>query len=240
MYGRNPIREAIKAGRQLDKLFVVKDIDPSGMDITCRAREQGVPVVYVHRAKLDKLTAGAAHQGVAAFIAARKYSELEDILQIAREKGEPPFILIADGIEDPHNLGAIIRTAECAGMHGVIIRKRHACGLTSVVDKVSAGALEHMAVARVNNIAAFIEDLKNQGIWIAGADMAGDPVYNANLKGALAIVVGAEGKGLSMLVAQKCDFLISLPQRGLVGSLNVSSAAAAIIYEALRQRIFSQ
>ena len=237
IYGRNAIREALKSGRQLDKLMVNKDMDGYAAEIVKSARQAGVPVVYLERTQINKITNTTSHQGMAAYVASQSYVEIADILAIARDKGEDPFILVADGLEDPHNLGAIIRTAECAGVHGVIIPKRRACGLTPVVSKVSAGAVEHMAIAKVNNTAAAIDELKAAGVWVAGADMGQGYAFDRDMTGPLALVVGSEGEGLSRLVKEKCDYLVAIPMFGKVDSLNVSAATSVITYEVVRQRL---
>jgi 23S rRNA (guanosine2251-2'-O)-methyltransferase len=200
------------------------------------ARERGITLIECDRARLDSLSCGGRHQGVVAVAAERNYSTVEDILALAKERGEPPFIIILDGVEDPHNLGAIIRSAECAGAHGVIIPKRRAVGLTSTVSKASAGALEHMLVARVTNLASTIDELKEKGLWLYAADMDGADYHSTDLKGSAAIVLGGEGSGVSRLVKEKCDFVVSIPLYGRVNSLNVSCAAAIILTEVARQR----
>ena len=199
-------------------------------------KDAGIPVMKVEKAALDRVAAGQAHQGVAAYISPYEYAEMEDIFARAAEKNEDPFIIILDNLEDPHNLGAIMRTAECAGAHGVIIPKRRACGLTEVVAKASAGAIEYMPCVKVTNIAQTIEELKEMGIWVAACDMGGQEYYKADLKGKLAVVIGSEGFGISKLVKDKCDFVVSMPMVGKITSLNASNAAAVIIYEVRKQR----
>ena len=201
------------------------------------AKEAGAAVVETDRRKLDQLSATGAHQGVVAMVAAHAYATVDEILENAKSRGEAPLIVLCDDLSDPHNLGAIIRTAECAGAHGVIIPKRRSAGLTAVVDKASAGALEHMAVARVPNLAAAIETLKKNGLWIYGTAAEGtNELWKTDLTGPACIVIGSEGDGISRLVREKCDFLVSIPLRGQISSLNASAAAAVLLYEALRQR----
>ena len=233
--GRNPVTEALKSGREIDKL-VVSATEGSMIKILAQAKEKGIPVMKVEKAALDRLAQGQAHQGVAAYISPYAYSELDDIFALAEERGEDPFILILDNLEDPHNLGAIMRSAECAGAHGVIIPKRRACGLTEVVAKASAGAIEYMPCVKVTNIAQTIEELQERGIWVAACDMGGQNYYEADLSGKLAVVIGSEGFGISKLVKDKCDFVVSMPMVGRITSLNASNAAAVILYEVRRQR----
>ena len=233
--GRNPVTEALKNGREIDKL-VVSATEGSMIKILAQAKEKGIPVMKVEKAALDRLAQGQAHQGVAAYISPYAYSELDDIFALAEERGEDPFILILDNLEDPHNLGAIMRSAECAGAHGVIIPKRRACGLTEVVAKASAGAIEYMPCVKVTNIAQTIEELQERGIWVAACDMGGQNYYEADLSGKLAVVIGSEGFGISKLVKDKCDFVVSMPMVGRITSLNASNAAAVILYEVRRQR----
>jgi 23S rRNA (guanosine2251-2'-O)-methyltransferase len=236
--GRNPIIEALKAGRPINRILLAENIGRhSGVaEILRMAREQGVPVEYVVKQALDD-SGTPAHQGVVAYTAAKDYVSLEDLLDISRERGEPPFYCILDGVEDPQNLGSILRTAEAAGVHGVVVRSRRAVGLTAAVAKASAGAVEYVPVARVNNIAQAIEDLKKKNIWVTGVDPEGKADYaGIDYRPATAIVVGGEGQGLSALVGKRCDYLVSIPMRGKIGSLNVSVAAALVMYEAARQR----
>ena len=200
------------------------------------AKEKGVVVQEVVKQKLDDMSQTKNHQGVIAIVSEHEYAEVDDIINMAAEKGEKPFIIILDNITDPHNLGAIIRTAECAGAHGVIIPKRRSVGLTAVVGKTSAGAIEYMPVARVTNISRTIEDLKKQGVWVVCADMGGDDHFDASLDGAIALVIGSEGEGVSRLVKEKCDFTVSIPMYGKISSLNASVAAALLMYEVVRQR----
>lgn len=233
--GRNPITEALKSGREIDKLMVSAE-DGSMKKILALAKERKVPVMKVERSAIDRIAEGKAHQGACAYVSAYAYAELEDIFRIAEERDEDPFIIILDNLEDPHNLGAIMRTAECAGAHGIIIPKRRACGLTEVVAKASAGAIEYMPCVKVTNIAQTIEELKERGVWIAACDMGGQEYYKADLKGKLAVVIGSEGFGISRLVKEKCDFVVSMPMVGKITSLNASNAAAVIIYEVRKQR----
>ena len=205
--------------------------------ITREARKQDTIINYVAKERLDQLSETGKHQGVIAFAAAYKYAEVEDILELAREKGEPPFLFILDGIEDPPNLGAIIRTANQAGAHGVIIPKRRAVGLTSTVAKTSAGAINYTPVAKVTNISATIEELKEKGLWFVCADMGGELMYRMNLKGPIGLVIGSEGDGVSRLVKEKCDYIASIPMKGDIDSLNASVAAGVLAYEIVRQRM---
>ena len=237
LIGRNPVAEALSAGRSIIKVMVAKG-NPSGaaVEITAKAKKAGIPVQEVERKKLDFMTGGAAHQGIAALCAMKEYSSVEDILKLAEERGEQPFVIILDEIEDPHNLGAIIRTAECAGVHGVIVPKRRSAGLSYVVGKASAGAVEYMRVARVTNIANLLDELKQRGVWVYGADMDGEDYTKTDLSGACAIVIGNEGKGMSRLVRQKCDVIVSLPMKGKINSLNASVAAGILMYHAAKGR----
>ena len=233
--GRNPVTEALRSGREIDKLMVSSE-EGSMKKILAMAKERRIPVMKVEKSAIDRIAEGKAHQGVAAYVSAYAYAELEDIFRIAEERGEDPFIIILDNLEDPHNLGAIMRTAECAGAHGIIIPKRRACGLTEVVAKASAGAIEYMPCVKVTNIVQTIEELKERGIWVAACDMGGQEYYKADLKGKLAVVIGSEGFGISRLVKEKCDFVVSMPMVGRITSLNASNAAAIIIYEVRKQR----
>ena len=236
--GRNAVTEALSAGRTIDKLFVADgDTDRALGRICAMAKQAGAVVVPTDRRKLDYMSATGAHQGVIAMVAAHDYASIDDILKKAQDAGEPPLIVICDELSDPHNLGAIIRTAECAGAHGIIIPKRRSVGLTAVVGKASAGALEYMPVARVSNIAAAIDTLKKAGVWVYGTAAGGDTtLYRAALKSAAAIVIGNEGEGMSRLVSERCDFKVSIPMKGSISSLNASAAAAIMLYEAVRQR----
>ena len=236
--GRNAVTEALRAGTPIDKIFIARgETDKTLGHIASTARAAGVVVVEADRRKLDYMSATKAHQGVIALAAVREYASVEDILSAARERGEAPLLVVCDEISDPHNLGAIIRTAECAGAHGVIIPKRRSAGLTAIVDKASAGALEHMAIARVPNLVAAIETLKKNGLWIYGTAAEGsNELWKTDLTGPACIVIGSEGSGISRLVREKCDFLVSIPLHGQISSLNASAAAAVLLYEALRQR----
>ena len=233
--GRNAVQEALAAGRPIDKLYIaVGETDRALSRLAAMAREAGAAVVETDRRKLDQLSATGAHQGVIAMVAAHAYATVEEILENAKNRGEAPLIVICDELSDPHNLGAIIRTAECAGAHGVIIPKRRSVGLTAVVGKASAGALEYLPVARV---ASAIHDLQKAGVWVFGTAADGNTaLYQADLKGPAAIVIGNEGDGMSRLVAEACDFKVSIPMRGRISSLNASNAAAILLYEAVRQR----
>ena len=237
--GRNAVTEALKAGRTIDKVFLASgDTDSTLRYIASLAKKAGAVVTYCDRRKLDTMSQTGAHQGVIAMAAAREYCTVADILQYARDKGEAPLIVICDEITDPHNLGAILRTAECAGAHGVVIPKRRNSGLTAVVAKASAGALEYMPVARVSNLTAAIKTLKENGVWVYGTAADGAaPLYETDLKGSAAIVIGSEGTGIGRLVAESCDFMVSIPMKGHINSLNASNAAAILLYEAVRQRL---
>lgn len=234
--GRNSVLELLKSGRSVDKLFVRRgDREGSITLIVAEAIERRIPVIEVDKNKIDALADGANHQGVVAMAASKDYVSVDDILEIAAQRGEKPFIVIADEIADPHNLGAIIRSAEGAGAHGIIIPKRRSSGLTAVVEKSSAGALEHIAIAKVANLASAIDELKEKGVWIYGAEADGESYYDTKFDSATAIVLGSEGNGMSRLIREKCDFIISIPMYGKVNSLNVSCAAAVILCEAARQ-----
>ena len=235
--GRNAVRELLKSGRSVDKLFVrTGDREGSIIVIVAEAIRLGIPVIEVDSAKLDAITYGAHHQGVAALAAQKQYVDLQTIVDIAHERGETPLVVIADGIEDPHNLGAIIRCAECAGAHGIVLPKRHAVGLTPAVATASAGALEHMAVAKVQNISSAIEQLKKLGLWIFAAEADGIPYYETDWNTPAAVVFGSEGAGVSRLVREKSDFIVSIPMYGQVNSLNVSTAASVILCHAARMQ----
>lgn len=236
--GRNAVTEALRAGTPIDKIFIVRgETDKTLGHIASTARAAGVVVVEADRRKLDYMSATKAHQGVIALAAVREYASVEDILSAARERGEAPLLVVCDEISDPHNLGAIIRTAECAGAHGVIIPKRRSVGLTAVVGKASAGALEYLPVARASNLVSTIRDLQKAGVWVFGTAADGDTgLYAADLKGPAAIVIGNEGEGMSRLVSEACDFKVSIPMHGRISSLNASNAAAILLYEAVRQR----
>lgn len=234
--GRNPLRELLRSGRAVDKIFVQRgEKEGSIIPLIAEAKKLGIVVVEVEKQKLDTLSGGASHQGVVALAAEKEYCEISDILEYAKEKGEMPFVVVADEINDPHNLGAIIRSADCLGAHGIIIPKRRSVGLTSTVSKASAGALENMRIAKAVNISSAIDELKEAGLWIYAADMDGKPYYEHKFDAPTAIVLGSEGYGISRLVKEKCDFVISIPQYGTVNSLNVSNAAAIIMSEVARQ-----
>lgn len=238
VFGRNEVRELLKSDRQVDKLFVRRgDREGSIGVIVALAAEKGVPVIYVEREKLDRMCAGGVHQGVAASAAEKEYCTIEDILKIAEDRGEQPFIVILDGVEDPHNLGAVIRSAECAGCHGVVIPKRRTAGVTAAAAKASAGAVEHIAIAREVNIASAIDRLKEAGIWIYAAEAGGTSVYETDIDRPAAFVFGSEGRGVSRLVKEKSDYVISLPLCGKINSLNVSAAASAVLFERVRRRL---
>ncbi len=233
--GRNPVMEALKSGREIDKILVSSG-EGSIVKIVGMAKDMGLPIIKAEKASLDRIAQGGAHQGIIAYASAYEYKELEDILAKAEKQGEEPFVLILDNLEDPHNLGAIMRTAECAGAHGVIIPKRNACGLTETVAKTSAGAIEYMPCVRVTNIVNTIEELKEKGFWVAACDMGGQEYHKADLSGKLAVVIGSEGAGISRLVKENCDFTVSMPMVGRITSLNASNAAAVLMYEVRRQR----
>lgn len=236
--GRNAVIEALRAGRAIDKIYIARgDVDKTLGHIASRAREKGVVVVEADRRKLDFMSQTHAHQGVIALAAVREYCGIADILAAAEQRGESPFVIVCDEISDPHNLGAIIRSAECAGAHGVIIPKRRSAGLTAIVDKASAGAAEHMPIARVANIAAALKELKSAGLWVYGTAADGQSdLWHTDFSGAAALVIGSEGDGMGRLVRESCDCVVSLPMKGRVGSLNAAAAAAVVMYEVLRQR----
>lgn len=236
--GRNAVMEALRAGSPIDKIYLARgETDATLGHIASTARGKGIVVVETDRRKLDNMSLTHAHQGVIAVAAIRAYASVEEILARAREREEPPLLVICDELSDPHNLGAVIRTAECAGAHGVIIPKRRSAGLTATVAKTSAGAVAHLPVARVPNLTALLKTLKGEGIWIFGATAQGTtPLYQADFKGPTAIVIGSEGDGMSRLVAETCDFQVSIPMHGKLNSLNASAAAAILLYEAVRQR----
>jgi 23S rRNA (guanosine2251-2'-O)-methyltransferase len=237
--GRNAVSEALRAGRAIDKLYIASgETDKALARLASIARQAGAAVVECDRRKLDQMSQTGAHQGVIAQAAVHAYSTIEDMLNLAKERGEAPLLVLCDELTDPHNLGAILRTAECAGAHGVIIPKRRSVGLTAVVGKASAGAVEYMPVARVANLVQTIEALKKQGIWVFGTAADGaSTLYEADLKGPAAIVIGSEGDGMSRLVAESCDFKVRIPMRGKISSLNASAAASILLYEAVRQRL---
>ncbi len=235
--GRNAVLEHLRAGGTTDKLFVAEGAEGRLGDVLSLARKQGVPVTVCDRRKLDAMSQTDSHQGIIAQAAAHAYVSLESLLQIAEERGEQPLLVVCDGIADPQNLGAIIRSAETAGAHGVIIPKRRAVGLTSAVARASAGALEHIGVHKAANLAAVLDALKEKGVWVFGAEANGAMcLYDADFVGPTAIVIGSEGAGMSRLIHEKCDFIVSIPLRGKVNSLNASNAAAVLLFEAVRRR----
>ncbi len=236
--GRNAVLEAFRAGKTIDKLFILDGCkDGPIQTITREARKNDTIISYVSRERLEQLSETKKHQGVIAVAAAYKYAEVEDILQNAKDRGEAPFLILLDNIEDPHNLGAIIRTANLAGAHGVIIPKRRAVGLTGTVAKASAGAINYTPVAKVTNLSSTIKELKEQGMWFVCADMGGTSMYDLNLKGAIGLVIGNEGEGVSRLVRDNCDFIASIPMKGNIDSLNASVATGVLAYEIVRQRL---
>ena len=237
--GSNAVTEALRAGTAIDKIYIAKgETDATLGHIASTARNKGVVVVEADRRKLDGMSRTKSHQGVIAIAAVREYASVDDILNAAREKGEAPLIVVCDELSDPHNLGAVIRTAEAAGAHGVIIPKRRSAGLTAIVAKTSAGAVSHLPVARVPNLTALLKELKEEGLWVYGTAAEGTTtLYNADLKGPTVIIIGSEGDGMGRLVREQCDFLVSIPMRGKVNSLNASAAAAVVLYEAVRQRV---
>jgi len=236
--GRNPVLEALKAGRTINKILIAKgEREGSIRQISAVAKEMGITIQEVDRRNLDNISITRSHQGVIAYVSVKEYVEVDDILKAAEKSNKPPFILILDEINDAHNLGSILRTADAVGVHGVIIPKRRAVGLTSVVAKASAGAIEYVPVARVTNIAQTIDYLKKNNIWVIGTDQTGDnEFYKSDLKGPVALVIGSEGEGMGRLVREKCDFIVRIPMMGNISSLNASVAAAVIMYEILKQR----
>lgn len=237
VYGRNAVWELLQSGKPVNKLlFQSEGSGGRFQDMVSHARGQGIPFQFVDKVALDRLTEKAKHQGVLAYVAPREYAEVEDILALAKEKGEDPFILVLDEVEDPHNLGALLRTADAAGVHGVIIPKRRSVSLTATVAKTSAGAVEHVLVARVGNLVQTIKGLQKAGCWVSGGEAGGTDVYRADLTGPRVIVVGSEGKGLSRLVRETCDEIVSIPMKGQVNSLNASVAGSILLYEVLRQK----
>ena len=237
IFGRNAVKELLASGRDIEKVYIQNGDREGSVNLLLGiASERKLPIHEVDRTKLDSLACGGNHQGIIAIAAERNYASVEDILAYAEEKGEAPFIIVLDGVEDPHNLGALIRSAECAGAHGVIIPKRRAVGLTSTAVKASAGAAEHMRVAKVTNLASTIDELKERGLWFYAADMDGSSYYDTDFSGGVAMVMGSEGYGISRLVKEKCDFVVSIPLYGSVNSLNVSCAGAVLMTEVARQR----
>lgn len=236
--GRNAVMEAFRSGKCIDKLFVLDGCqDGPVLSIKREAKKQDTVIRYVNKERLDQMSETGKHQGVIAYAAAYDYAEVEDIMQAAKEKGEDPFIFLLDNIEDPHNLGAMIRTAHLAGAHGVIIPKNRAVGLTATVARTSAGALNYLPVAKVTNLAKTIEDFKKEGLWFVCADMDGTVMYDLNLKGPIGLVIGSEGEGVGRLVKEKCDLIASIPMKGQIDSLNASVAAGVLAYEIVRQRL---
>ena len=237
--GKNAVLEAFRSGKTVDKLFVQEHCEDGPVRTILReAKKQDTMVKFVKKERLDQLSETGKHQGVIAMAAAYAYAEVEDILAAAREKGEPPFVFLLDNVEDPHNLGAVIRTANLAGAHGVIVPKNRAAGLTATVARTSAGALNYTPVAKVTNMARTIEQLKKEGLWFVCADMDGTVMYDLDLKGPIGLVIGNEGEGVSKLVKEKCDFIASIPMKGNIDSLNASVAAGVLAYEIVRQRNF--
>lgn len=235
--GRNAVSEALRSGRTIDSLYVTRGSHTGSLNVLiAKAKKKGIAIKEADAKKLDFLCGNANHQGVVAVAAVKEYATVDDIFRLAEERGEPPFLIIADELEDPHNLGAMLRVAECAGAHGIIIPRRRSVGLTWAVGKASAGAVEYVPVARVPNIAATIDELKKRGVWIYGADMGGEPWCGVDYSGPAAVVIGSEGFGVSRLVKEKCDFIISLPMKGKINSLNASVACGIVCYEIARQR----
>lgn len=235
--GRNPVSEAIRSNRPIDKILVARG-EKSGavVGILAKAKDKQIPIKEVDKTKLDYISGNATHQGIIAFAAVKDYCTVEEIFEYAQSRNEAPFIMVLDELEDPHNLGAIIRTAECAGVHGVIVPKRRSASLSYTVGKASAGAIEYMRVARVTNIAKLIDELKEKNVWVYGADMNGTDYTKCDFSGACAIVIGNEGKGISRLVREKCDVIVSLPMKGKINSLNASVAAGILMYSAMKNR----
>lgn len=236
--GRNPVLEALKAGRTINKILIARgEREGSIRQIAAMAKEKGVVVQDVDRSRLDMMASTRSHQGVIAFTAVRDYVEVDQLLQIAQDKGEAPFLVILDEITDPNNLGSIMRTADASGAHGVIIPKRRAIGLTPAVSKASAGAVEYVPVARVTNLPQTVDDLKKQGVWVVGTDATGEKAfYDSDLKGPIALVIGSEGEGIGRLVREKCDFVVNIPMKGAISSLNAAVAGAIVMYEIMKQR----
>ena len=238
LVGRNAVTEALKSGRGINKLWIASgDREGSVSEIAALAKERGIVMQYVERAKIESFAGGHRHQGVLAYVAPVPYAELDDILKAAEAKGEAPFLVLLDELEDPHNLGALLRTADATGVHGILIPKRRSVSLNATVAKTSAGAVEYVPVARIGNIAQTLKKLKEKGFWVAGADMDGEKAYyEADLTGPLVLVVGSEGRGMSRLTKEACDFIVSMPMVGRINSLNASVAGSILMYEALRQR----
>ena len=235
--GRNAVMEALKGSRSVNKLMIANgSTEGSIKEIIAVAKEKGVNIQYWDRSKLDSIARGIRHQGVLAQVAPVQYAELEDILQVAKDRNEPPFIVLLDELEDPHNLGAILRTADAAGVHGVLIPKHRSCPLSATVAKTSAGAVEHVPVARVGNLVQTIKKLKQEGLWVAAADMDGKDYYDTDLTGPLLLIIGSEGQGVGRLVKEQCDFVVRIPMVGRINSLNASVAGSILMYEAMKQR----
>ena len=235
--GRNAVMEAFKGSRSVNKLMIANgSTEGSIKEIIAVAKEKGVNIQYWDRSKLDSIARGIRHQGVLAQVAPVQYAELEDILQVAKDRNEPPFIVLLDELEDPHNLGAILRTADAAGVHGVLIPKHRSCPLSATVAKTSAGAVEHVPVARVGNLVQTIKKLKQEGLWVAAADMDGKDYYDTDLTGPLLLIIGSEGQGVGRLVKEQCDFVVRIPMVGKINSLNASVAGSILMYEAMKQR----
>lgn len=235
--GRNAVMEALKGSRSVNKLMIANgSTEGSIKEIIAVAKEKGVNIQYWDRSKLDSIARGIRHQGVLAQVAPVQYAELEDILQVAKDRNEPPFIVLLDELEDPHNLGAILRTADAAGVHGVLIPKHRSCPLSATVAKTSAGAVEHVPVARVGNLVQIIKKLKQEGLWVAAADMDGKDYYDTDLTGPLLLIIGSEGQGVGRLVKEQCDFVVRIPMVGKINSLNASVAGSILMYEAMKQR----
>ena len=239
LVGRNAVTEALKSGRGINKLWIASgDREGSVAELAALAKERGIVVQYVERAKIESLAGGHRQQGVLAYVAPVPYAELDDILKAAEEKGEAPFLVLLDELEDPHNLGALLRTADATGVHGILIPKRRSVSLNATVAKTSAGAVEYVPVARIGNIAQTLKKLKEKGFWVAGADMDGEKAYyEADLTGPLVLVVGSEGRGMSRLTKEACDFIVSMPMVGRINSLNASVAGSILMYESMRQRL---
>lgn len=236
IFGRNPVAEALKSGREMERILIQRGAGGSVGKILSLAKERGVILQYEEKEFLDRKAGGGRHQGVIAFVSAHEYAGVEDMLALAEKRGEPPFLIVLDELEDPHNLGAVMRTAECAGAHGVIISRRRAGGLTETVARTSAGAVEYLPCARVTNIPRTLDELKKKGIWVYACDMDGETYWKQDLTGPVALVIGSEGRGISRLVREKCDFAVSIPMVGKITSLNASNAAAILMYEVRKQR----
>lgn len=235
--GRNAVLEALKSDREIEKITVAKGAEGSVKQIVAKAKDKKIPLYYSEKSRMDKAADGGAHQGVIAVVSDYQYSTVDDILALAEKRGEKPFVIILDGLEDPHNLGAIMRTAECAGAHGIIIPKRRSVSVTETVAKTSAGAVEYMPCARVTNIGRTIDELKDRGLWIGAVDMGDTYYYQQDLTGSIGLVIGGEGSGVSRLVKDKCDFVVSIPMKGRITSLNASNAASILMYEVVKQRM---